>query len=117
MATRDVPRDEWDRFLDGFNREHRDQSVSVAKSDMRDGLRFAERATPLMEIAHHRAPERISVTVRETPFGDVTHTIREPEALTVEEPTESDEDPRVSIHVTGPGEHLVVRVDQPAADA
>jgi hypothetical protein len=84
---------------------------------MRDGLRFAERGTPLMEIAHHRAPERISVTVRETPFGDVTHTIRDPDALTVEEPAESDEDRRVSIHVTGPGEHLVVRVDRPAAHA
>ena len=114
MVTRDVPRDEWDRFIDDFNREHRNEPVSVAKSDVRDGLRFAERATPLMEIAHHRAPERISVTVRETPFGEVTHTIRDPDALTVEEPVEAEEDPRAAIHVTGPGEHLVVRVERPA---
>ena len=115
MASRDVPRHEWDGFLDGFNREHRDEPVSVAKSDMRDGLRFAERVTPLMEVAHHHAPERISVTVRETPFGEVTHTILDPDAVAIEEPAEADEDPRVSLHVTGPGEHLIVRVDRSAA--
>jgi hypothetical protein len=114
MMSRDVPRDEWDRFLDRFNREHHDEPVSIAKSDIQDGLRFAERTTPLMAIAHHHDPERISVTVRETPFGDVTHTIRDPHALAVEEPAEVDEDPRVSLHVTGPGEYLIVRVDRPA---
>jgi hypothetical protein len=115
MVSRDVPHSEWDEVLDRFNREHRDEPVSVAKSDLRDGLRFAERATPLMEIAHHHAPERISVTIRETPFGEVTHTILDPDAVAVEEPAEADEDPQVSLHVTGPGEHLIVRVDRPAA--
>jgi hypothetical protein len=115
MVSRDVPRDEWDGFLDRFNREHRDEPVSVAKSDVRDGLRFAERVTPLMDIAHHHAPERISVTVRETPFGEVTHTILDPDAVAVEEPAEADEDPQVSLCVTGPREYLVVRVDRPAA--
>jgi Family of unknown function (DUF5335) len=114
MVNRDVPRNEWGGFLDRFSRDHRDEPVSVAKSDIRDGLRFAERVTPLMEIAHHHAPDRISVTVRETPFGEVTHTILDPDAVAVEEPAEADEDPRVSLHVTAPGEHLVVRVDRPA---
>ena len=114
MVSREVPRDDWDRFLDRFNREHRNEPVSVAKSDMQDGLRFAERTTPLMDIGRHQDPERISVTVRETPFSDVTHTIRGPAALPVNEPAEADEDLRVSLHVTGPGEYLIVRVDRPA---
>jgi hypothetical protein len=114
MASRDVPRDEWDRFLDRFNAEHRDDPVTVARSDAQDGLRFAERAAPLMEIVHHQDPERVSVTVRETPFGDVTHTIRQPNALAVEEPAEADDDPRVALHVAAPGEYLIVRVDRAA---
>ena len=115
MVSQDIPRDEWDRCLDRFNREHHNEPVSVAKSDIQDGLRFAERTTPLMEIAHHQDPERISVTVRETPSSEVTHTIRDPHALTIDEPADADEDPRALLHVIGPGEHLIVRVDRPAS--
>jgi hypothetical protein len=110
MVMRDIPREEWDTFLDGFSREHRDEPVTVAKNDMRDGLRFAERATPLMGISHDR--ERISITVEESPSGEVTHTIRHPESVAIEEPGEADEDPRVAVHLMGGGEHLVVRVDR-----
>ena len=45
MLMRDIPRSEWDTFLDRFTREHRNRPVTVAKSDLRDGLRIAERAT------------------------------------------------------------------------
>lgn len=60
MVMRDIPRDEWNVFLEEFSRQHRDEPVTVAKSDMREGLRFAERATPLMGISHDG--ERISIT-------------------------------------------------------
>lgn len=45
MVMRDIPRAEWGTFLDGFARQHRDKPVTVAKSDVRDSLRIAERAT------------------------------------------------------------------------
>ena len=82
--------------LDGFSRQHREAPVSVAKSDLRDGLRLAERATPLVGISHDRAGERISITVEESPFGEVTHTIRHPDNVAIEESAEADEDPRVA---------------------
>jgi hypothetical protein len=49
-------------FLERFTREHRSKPVTVAKTDVRDGLRIAERATPLLDLAHDRAAHRISIT-------------------------------------------------------
>ena len=64
---RDIPREEWDYFLDRFSRQHRDEPVTVAKSELRDGLQIAERAVPLMAITHNRATQRIAITVGDTP--------------------------------------------------
>src|SRR5918994_2753935 len=109
MTMRDIPRAEWDTFLDAFTREHRSKPVTVAKSDVRDGLRIAERATPLLDLTHDRAAHRISITVEEPPSGEVTHTVVEPESVAIEESGGAGEDPQVAVHVTGGGQHFVVR--------
>ena len=110
MTMRDIPRAEWDGFFDTFTRQHRRKPVTVAKSDVRDGLRIAERATPLLDLTHDEASHRISITVEEPPSGEVTHTVVEPESVAVEEPAEADEDPQVVVHLTGGGQHFVVRL-------
>jgi hypothetical protein len=112
MLMRDIPRADWDTFLDRFTREHRNRPVTVAKSDLRDGLRIAERATPLLDLTHDRGAHRISITVEEPPSGEVTHSIVEPETVSVEEPGEADEDPQLAVHLTGGGQHFVVRVER-----
>ena len=112
MTMRDIPRAEWDTFLDAFTHEHRTKPVTVAKSDVRDGLRIAERATPLLELTHDRAAHRISITVEEPPSGEVTHTVVEPERVAVEEPAETDVDPEVAVHLMGGGQHFVVRLER-----
>ncbi len=112
MLMREIPRAEWDMFLDGFARQHRHKSVSVAKSDVRDGLRIAERAVPLLDVVHDRAEHRISITVGEPPSGEVTHTVLEPESIAVEEPAGADEDPEVAVHLMGGGQHWVVRLER-----
>jgi hypothetical protein len=112
MVMRDIPRAEWGAFLDRFTREHRSKPVTVAKSDVRDGLRIAERATPLLGMTHDRAAHRISITVVEPPSGEVTHTVIEPDTVAVEEPLEAGEDPEVAVHLTGGGQHLVVRLER-----
>jgi hypothetical protein len=66
-----------------------------------------------MAITHDRAADRISVTVGETPSGEVTHTVAKVDGVAIEEPAEADEDPRVAVHLTGGGSHLVVRVGSP----
>jgi hypothetical protein len=98
-----LPRAEWDAFLDTFTRKHRSKPVTVAKRDVRDGLRIAERATPLLDLMHDRAANRISITVEEPSSGEVTHTVVEPESIAVEEPGETDEDPQVAVHLMGGG--------------
>lgn len=62
MTMRDIPGAERNVFLATFTREHRSTPVTVAKSDVRDGLRIAERATPLLNLTHDRAAHRISIT-------------------------------------------------------
>lgn len=111
MVLRDIPREEWDNFLDRFSRQHRNEPVTVAKSDIRDGLQIAERAVPLMAITHNRATQRISITLGDTPSGEVTHTVTEPDGVAIDEPVEADEDPHVAVHLMGGGQHLVVRLD------
>src|ERR671925_1807051 len=106
MTMHDIPRAEWDTFLDSFAREHRSQPVTVAKSDVRDGLLIAERATPLLDLTHDRAAHRISITVGEPPSGEVTHTVVEPDSVTIEEPDDADRDAQPAVHVTGGGQHL-----------
>jgi Family of unknown function (DUF5335) len=112
MTMRDIPRAEWDSVLDRFTREHRNKPVTVAKSDVRDGLRIAELATPLLGLAHDRASDRISITVGEPPSGEVTHTIVEPDGVAVEEPAEADEDQREALHLIGGGQHFVVQPER-----
>jgi hypothetical protein len=41
----------------------------------------------------------------------VTHTIVEPDSVAVEEAAEADEDQQVAVHLTGGGQHLVVRLE------
>jgi hypothetical protein len=115
MTMRDIPRAEWDAVLDKFVREHRNKPVTVAKSDVRDGLRIAERATPLLGLGHDRASDRISITVSEPPSGEVTHTIVEPDGVAVEEPVDAGEDQREALHVTGGGQHFVVQPERESA--
>jgi len=117
MLMRDIPRTEWQAFLDGFTRQHRHEPVTVAKSDMRDGLRVAERAAPLMAVTHDRAAHRISVTVGDQPSGEVTHTVLDPESVAVEESGEVNENPELAVHLTGGGQHLIVRLERPSAHA
>jgi hypothetical protein len=99
-VVRDIPREEWDR----------DEPVTLEKSDVRDGLRVAARAAPLMAITHDREAQHISVTVGEIPSGEVTHTVTQPDGIAVEEPAEADEDARLAVYLVGGGQHLVVRL-------
>jgi hypothetical protein len=109
MGLRDIPREEWDTFLHSFIREHRNELVTLEKSDLRDGLKVAARAAPLMTVMHDRGAHRLSVTVGEAPSGEITHTVTEPDGIAIEEPAEADEDPHVAVHFTGGGQHLVLR--------
>jgi hypothetical protein len=113
MVLREVPREEWDTVLETFSRQHRDEPVTLEKSDIRDGLRVAARAAPLKSVTHDRVTAQIAITLGETPSGEVTHTVTQPDGVAVEEPSEANEDPRIAVHVTGGGQHVVVRVAHP----
>jgi hypothetical protein len=52
------------------------------------------------------------ITVAEPPSGEVTHTVVEPDTVAVEEPVEAGDDPQVAVHLTGGGQHLVVRLER-----
>jgi hypothetical protein len=110
MVLRDIPREEWETFLDTFSHQHQGEPVTLAKIDIDDGLRVAERATPLKSVAHNRVLDHVSITVSEPPSGEVTHTVTQPDGIAIEEPGEAEKDPQLAVHVTGGRQHLVIQV-------
>lgn len=109
MWTRDIPREEWNAFLDSFTRQHWCEPVTLERSATADRARVEARAAPLIRVAHEPGAQRLAVTVRESPSDEVTHTVPEPEGVAIEEPAEADEDPQFALHLMGGGQRLVVR--------
>jgi hypothetical protein len=111
MLMHDVPPEEWDSFLNTFNRQHHREPVTLEKSDVQDGLRVIAYSAPLVRIVHDRAKQLLSITVGDSPPQRVTHTVTHADGIAVEEP-EHDEDFPLTIHLMGGGQHLVARVNR-----
>ncbi len=80
MPTREIARDEWQPFFDGFSRMHRGWLVTVEVLDEELGDLLEAREGPLSGVvAELRArPEAIEIMVGEVPERHITHVIREP---------------------------------------
>ena len=85
METREIPRDEWTHFLDGFSRRHEGWLVTVEVLG-ENGAQIEARELPLTGIAADRdRGHTISILVGGRPEEDEGHIIRSPVSVRVEE--------------------------------
>lgn len=90
MVTREIPRDEWVEFFDGFSRQHEGWLITVEVLGSELGAQVEARELRLEGIsADLKGDENaISIMVGETPDDHVTHTITQPTHVRLEQTRE-----------------------------
>lgn len=91
MATREIPREEWIEFFDGFSRQHEGWLVTVEVLSSELGAQVEARELRLEGITADLkgdGEDTISIMVGETPDDHVTHTITAPSHVRLEQTQE-----------------------------
>ncbi len=91
MPTREIPRDEWNKFLDTFSRQHEGwlATLEVFAADI--GAQEQARNLPLEGITATSTDDEspsIAINLGKTPEDHVTHTITKPTRLWLEQTSE-----------------------------
>jgi hypothetical protein len=83
-SDREIPREEWVRFLDGFSREHAGWMVDVRVLGARLGDQVESERLPLVGITADKGGRaRIDVIVGRPPDADLDHAIQDVQRLAV----------------------------------
>ena len=101
MPTREVTREEWVNFCDSFSRQHEGWRVTVEVLGQEIGAQAEARELPLRGVTAelNGGEERIEIMVGEGAGDHITHTIRSPKRVYVEE--------------TGAGAHEALEIESP----
>lgn len=91
MSTQEIPRAEWNTFLDSFSRQHEGwlATLEVLATDI--GAQQEAKDLPFEGItatSRDRTPETIAITLGKTPEVHVTHTITGPTRVWLEQTSE-----------------------------
>jgi hypothetical protein len=81
MSTREIHRDEWVAFFDGFNRQHSGWLVSIEVFGADMGAQIEASELPLQGVVaetHEAGREAISIMAGEEPAEHMTHRIDAP---------------------------------------
>ncbi len=87
MATREIPRDQWQSFCDDFSRHHKGERVVVEVRDRQTGSRRQADNLPFVGIsADEKSGENvIAVMVGEQPGDHESHLIPNPAHVRIRE--------------------------------
>jgi hypothetical protein len=91
MATREIPREEWSKFLDGFSSQHEGWLTTIEVMGGELGAQVESRELRLGGISADLKgsdEDAISIMVGETPDDHVTHTITQPTHVRLEQTEE-----------------------------
>jgi hypothetical protein len=91
MATREIPREEWATFLDGFSSGHEGWLTTIEVMGGELGAQVESRELRLGGISADLKggdEDAISIMVGETPDDHVTHTITQPTRVRLEQTEE-----------------------------
>ena len=91
MTTREIPRDEWVAFFDGFSRQHEGWLVAVEVLGADIGAQVEARELPLGGVTADlkgRDEGAISITLGESAENHVMHTITAPAHIRLEQTAE-----------------------------
>jgi uncharacterized protein DUF5335 len=91
MQTRDIPREQWIKFLDDFSKRHKGWIVTLEILGSDIGDQHEANNLPLVGIsADVKAREnRVEIIVGGRPDADMTHFIERPKHIWVKEPSVS----------------------------
>ena len=99
MKTKEIPKNEWPKFLDNFSRKHEGWSVTVEIFGAELGAQVQERELALAGIVDERDEihgDRIVIMVGMKPEDHMTHNIGNPTQVSLEH-TEGGEDVALAI--------------------
>ncbi len=90
MQTREIPRDEWGSFLNGFSRRHERWRITVDVLSPDLGAQTEVKQVPLLGIsaAAKCGENKISIMTANGPGAHTTHFIEEPRRLWLEQSEE-----------------------------
>ena len=91
MATKEIPREEWTRFLDTFSRQHEGWLVTLEVLAADIGAQQEASNLPLEGITATSTDDEsqsIAINLGKTPEDHVTHTITEPTRIWLEQTSE-----------------------------
>jgi hypothetical protein len=106
---KEVPREEWAEFLDGFSRQHEGWLVTVEVLGEETGAQVEAEAKPLEGVTaelNGGGEGSISITVGRTPAGRVTHNVAAPTHVRIER-AENGADMALQIESSGGATTLV----------
>jgi hypothetical protein len=88
MPTQEIPRDEWNNFLDVFSRQHEGWLATLEVFGPEIGAQEEAHELPLEGISIAsgiNGTDAIAIDLGKTPEDHVTHTITEPEHVWLEQ--------------------------------
>jgi hypothetical protein len=88
MATKEIPRDEWTTFLDGWSQQHEGWLATLEILGTDIGAQQQVRDLPLEGItfsSRDSVPETIAISFGKSPEDHVTHTITKPTRMWLEQ--------------------------------
>ncbi|HEY8227929.1 MAG TPA: DUF5335 family protein [Pyrinomonadaceae bacterium] len=91
MATREIPRDEWNTFLDAFSRQHEGWQATLEILNTDIGAQRETRNLPLEGISfssREGSNAAIAISLGRGAEDHVTHTITQPTHLWLEQTSE-----------------------------
>ena len=91
MKTREIPRDEWSAFFDGFSRRHEGWIASLEVFGPDTGAQTEERALPLKGVTAELGEgdgDSIQIMFGAGPDDHVTHSITRPVEVSLEQTEE-----------------------------
>ena len=91
MPTREIPRDEWNKFLDMFSRQHEGWLATLEVFAAEIGAQEQARDLPLEGITASSPDDKslsIAISLGKTAEDHVTHTITTPTRLWLEQTSE-----------------------------
>ena len=86
MKSRDLEREQWQRYFDGFSRTHRGRPVTVESMGTEVGLQTIARQLPLVGITADSSSGSdmvIEIIVGDSPDAHLTHVVHHPSQVRI----------------------------------
>jgi hypothetical protein len=116
MAIQEIPKDQWQEFLDSFSRLHQGWLADVQVLGDQTGWHFEAKGLPFRGAAYETkgsGKNEVSIFIDQSPEEGITHTVSYPTHIRLEQ-TDSGVDQGLEVEAKD-GSKTVVRFRNPAS--